>query len=156
MVINNKLDRSFGKVGLGSGLILIIAGAITITTGFTAILIVLGAFIAFSHSGVQINSNKKRIRLYQNICGVIKTGKWQALEKFHGVTVSPFNRITQMRSLSNRQTTMEEHDYRIFILNKNKKPDFPIKKFKSREEAMQELDELALLLKLPVFSIPND
>ncbi len=158
MVINNKLDGSFGKVGLASGLLLIVAGIISIifTTGWTVVLIILGAFISFTHSGTQIDTNKKKIRLYQNICGVIKTGKWYKIESFKGVTVTPFNRITQMRSFSNQQTTLEEHDFRIFILNKKVKPVYPIKKCKTKEEALHELDELALLLQLPVFSILND
>ena len=156
MIINNKLDRSFGKVGFVSGLILIIAGLVSIKSGFTIILVFLGAFIAFSHSGVQIDTIKKRIRLYQNIFGVFKTGKWQPIKKFHGVTYSPFNRITQMASLSNQHTTLEEHDYRIFILNKKIKPVYPIKRCKTKDEAQAQLDELSLLLKLPVYSILND
>ena len=153
MIINNKLDRSFGKVGFGSGLILIVAGIVSvIATPFTSILILLGAFVAFSHSGVQIDTRKRRIRLYQNICGIYKTGKWVSIERYEGLTVSPYNRITQMRSFSNRVSTLEEHDYRVFILNKSIKPDFAIKRCKTNDEAMKEMDDLSLLLHLPVFS----
>jgi len=153
MLINNRLDRSFGKAGIFPGIILIVFGCLGILYFWPVILIITGAFFVFTHSGVMIDTEKRKIRLYQNLFGVIKTGKWVPLNQFTGLTIIPVKRYSRVMSMSNRSTTLEEKDFRIFLLNKKHKPEIVIKKCKTPEDARDRIDELALWLKLPVYSL---
>lgn len=154
MIINNKLDRSFGSGGLFSGLVLILIGLVTIQYIWTSFLVVFGCFIAFTRSGTQIKVQERKIRLYQNIFGIFKIGKWKNLEDFRGLTIVPVKKIISLNSYSNRTTDIEEGDYRIFLVNKLRKPEFPINKYSTRAEALNAINELSLSLELSVYSVP--
>lgn len=151
--INNRLDKSFGISMLFPGILFIIFGLVFIIFSYwTIILVIIGALIAFSHTGVKIDIENKRVMFYQNFFGIIKSGKWETLEKYIGLTHLPMNHIHQVKSLSNRSTSIVEKDFRIFLVNKSKKPEFPLKKCKTKEEAQREMDILAIKLQLPVYS----
>ena len=152
MIINNKLDYSFGKPGIFAGVILMVLGGIVILHIWPVVLVFMGAFMTFTHSGVQMDTEKGKIRLYQNLFGIIKSGKWRPVIQYTGLTIIPVKRLTKVMSLSNRSTTLEQEDIRIFLLDKNHKPDIPVKKCKSLADGQDRMDELSLWLKLPVYS----
>ena len=153
MLITNKLDRSFGKFAFMPGVIILILGCLTILKIWPVLFIITGAFIAFTHSGAQLETEKKEVRLYQNLFGIFKTGKWQSLNLFKGLTIIPVRRLSRMMSMSNRSTSFVENDYRIFLVNKSGKPEFPIRKCKTLEDAHDRIDELSLWLKMPVYTV---
>jgi hypothetical protein len=155
MIINNKLDRSFGKFAVFAGLIVFISGCLTITYIWPVFFILVSSFIIFTRSGIQIDTEKRQVRLYQNLFGIYKTGKWKTLDLYKGLILIPIKRYFRMASMSNRSATVEEQDFRIFLVNKMNKPDFPIKKCKTLEDAQSRIDELSLWLKLPVYTIKN-
>lgn len=152
MIINNKLGKSFGKGFSIQGLVLIALGIITITSVWTVVFILLGALLFFSYYGVEINTGTREIRFFHKLFGVIKTGKWSPLDKYIGLTVVPVKRVSWIYSRSNRAVSIDENDYRIFLINKNNKPEIAIKKCKTVDDATDRVDELSLWLKLPVFT----
>lgn len=156
MLIDNKLDRSFGKVAFMPGILIALLGCLTIIQIWPAILIPVGLFISFTHSGAQINIKKRQVRLYQNLFGFYKSGKWKSLDLFNGLTIIPVKRYLKFWSMSNWFTSVEEPDFRIFLINRMKKPDFPIKRCCTLEDAQHRIDELSLWLKLPVFTIKKN
>ncbi|MBN1819901.1 MAG: hypothetical protein JXR31_07690 [Prolixibacteraceae bacterium] len=155
MTINYKLDKSFGKAFSIQGLILIAFGFIGITSIWPVLFIILGTLLFFSYSGVEINTETHKLRFYHKLFGIFKTGKWDSINKYHGLTIVPYKKFSRIFSRSNRSVTIEESDFRIFLVNKNNKPEFPIKKCKSVDDAQDRIDELSLWLKLPVFTIKH-
>ena len=152
MIITNKLDRSFGKNTFFPGIIFLITGTLLVFLIWPAIMALAGAFILFTHDGVQLDTEKREVRPYQNLFGIFKTGKWIPLDRYIGLTMVPVKRVSKIMSMSNRSTSIEESDFRIYLVNHHRKPDFPIKKCKTADDAHDRLDELSLWLKMPVYS----
>lgn len=119
----------------------------------SGIFIVIPLFALLTYSGVEIDTTGSRIKQYNKLFGVIKTGKWKNLASYIGVTLIPMKKVSMFASLSNRQTMTVDQFYGIFLVNKAKKPSIPIKVCKNREIAQNSLDEFAIWLKLPVFSV---
>jgi len=85
--------------------------------------------------------------------GIFKTGKWESLEKYIGLTLIPMKRVYAIYSRSNRRNESVEKEYRIYLVNKAKKPILPLKRCKSFEKAQNSIDEFSIWLKMPVYSI---
>ena len=160
MKINNKIEKIFSGsrsfvawLFLFTGISVIVMNKFSIGSVLFGISIVLVAcFVIFSFSGVEIDTEKNRVKQYYKIIGFIKLGNWQSLNLYSGVTLIPIKKVHGMASLSNRRTTTVKKDYRIYLVNKNKKPAFAIKSCENPEDALSSLDEFAIWLKLPVFS----
>jgi len=84
---------------------------------------------------------------------LFKTGKWKSLRAYIGVTLVPITTRESMASWSNRVTSNKKTDYRIYLVNKARKPAFAIKTCPTREKAQNSLDEFSIWLKVPVFSV---
>lgn len=156
MIINNKIEKTlegptifFGITFLTIGISMLIVSMWVL--GVAGILISL--FLFFSFSGILIDTEKKTIKPYNCWFGIIKTGTWKSLEKYVGLTLVPMNKIYSMYSRSNRQNVSVERDYRIYLIDKSKRPSLALKRCKNKEKAQNSLDEFAIWLKLPVFSV---
>jgi hypothetical protein len=153
--IDNKIDNAFGRTALFVGGLFLITGAIFIYfEAYIAGIVVqiISLFVIFSYSGVDIDTDKKQIRQYNKLFGLIKIGRWQSTKIYRGVTLIPFVKSESMASWSNRTTTLRTRDYRIFLVNKAKKPAFAIKCCRNIDEAKDSLDEFSIWLKMPVFT----
>ena len=150
MIIENKLDKSFGSVGSFAGYILLLAGILTIRVRIGFLLLILGAFLAFSHTGVQIDTERKRIRFYNNLLGFLKIGAWSRLDKFTSLKVAENKRQEQAFSKGNRTLNIEHRDFRVFLISQKKQARVAVKKCKSEEEANEEARELGFQLGIPV------
>jgi hypothetical protein len=60
-----------------------------------------------------------------------------------------------MYSRSNRVNVSQKLEYRIYLVNKAKRPAVEIKSCKTPELGQQSLDEFSIWLKMPVFSVPR-
>ncbi|HKL33081.1 MAG TPA: hypothetical protein VJ919_11130 [Tangfeifania sp.] len=155
MKIDNKIDNAFGRTAVFvGGLFLLAAASFIYFEAYLAGVVVqiISLFVIFSYSGVEINTDKKQIRQYNKLFGIIKVGPWKSITAYRGVTLIPFVKSESMASWSNRTTTQRSRDYRIFIVSKARKPAFAIKCCKSIDEATDSLDEFSIWLKLPVFT----
>lgn len=150
MIIENKLDKSFGSVGSFAGYILLLAGILTIRVRFGFLLLILGALFAFTHSGVQIDTERKRIRFFNNLMGFIKIGAWSRLDKFTSIKVAENKRQEQAFSKGNRTVNIEHRDFRVFLISQKKQTRVAVKKCKSEVEANEEANELGFQLGIPV------
>jgi uncharacterized membrane protein len=154
--VDNKIERAFGRTAVFAGMIFLIAGILMFIAGvyiIGAVTVTLAVFVVFTDAGVELDTEKRRIRMYNNWFGFIRTGKWKSLREYIGVTLVPFSRWESMSSWSNRTTTTKTTDYRIFLVNEARKPAVAIKKCKTRETAQNSLDEFSLWLKIPVYSV---
>jgi len=161
MLINNKIEKTFEGPPLFAGYLFLLTGIFVLPLNNFSLgnvliggfVILVASFAVFSLSGVKIDTEKRKIKQYFRIFGIIETGKWESLNSFIGITLVPVKKIQGMASWSNRTTSVSKIDYRVFLVNKTKKPAFPIKRCKSREKAQNSLDEFSIWLKMPVFSV---
>jgi hypothetical protein len=161
MLIENKVEKAYegppvfvAYLFLLTGLFIVPLNRFSLETiligGF---LIIASCFFIFSLSGVKIDTDKRKIKQYNKIFGIIENGTWQHLDDYLGVTLVPVRKVQGMASWSNQTTTTSKTTYRIFLVNKAKKPAFAIKSCKTIEQAQDSLDEFSIWLKMPVFSI---
>lgn len=115
--------------------------------------LLLSLFLLTSYSGINIDTTKRMIRPYNIFFGFIKTGKWESIDKYIGLTLIPMRRVYAVYSRSNQQNISTEKDFRIYLVNKAKKPSIPIKKCRTPEKAQNCIDELSIWLKLPVYTV---
>ena len=118
-----------------------------------AAFLMVACFLVFTYSGIEIDTDKRRIKSYFKIFGLIKRGKWESLGKYEGVTLVPMKKVHTTFSRSNRQTSTTEKYFQIFLVNKAKKPALPIKNCRTMEQAQNSIDEFSIWLKLTVFSL---
>ena len=118
-----------------------------------AVFLIVACFLIFTYSGIEIDTDKRRLKTYYKVFGLIKRGKWKSLEKYAGVTLVHMKKVHSTLSRSNRQTSTTDKYFQIFLVNKAKKPAFAIKNCKTLEQAQNSVDEFSLWLKLPVFSL---
>ncbi len=156
MIIDNKLDKTLNGPSIFLGISFLVIGIILLVVenwilGSIGILIAL--FLLFSYSGINIDTKNRTIRPYNKFFGIIKTGKWESLEKYIGLTLVPMNRIYSIYSRSNRRNLSVEKEYRVYLVNKAKKPALPLKKCRTMKKAQNCMDEFSIWLKMPVYTI---
>ena len=149
MIINNKLDKSFGPVGTSAGIFLFAIGIITLyTSWFGFILIVLGAFVGFSSTSTLVDYNNRRIKFSNNLFGIIRTGKWIAVNNDMKIGIWKSNVTWRAYSRSNRPMDFDNKDFRLVLLDSDNREIMPLKKTDSPESAKAELEILCNNLKL--------
>jgi hypothetical protein len=116
-------------------------------------IVILAAFFLTSFSGIEIDTDKREIKPYNQLFGIIRTGSWKKTDAYIGLTLVPMKRVSTIASRANLTTSTVHKDYRIYLVNKAKKPAIPIKICKTREQAQNSIDELSIWLRLPVYSI---
>lgn len=153
--IDNKIDNAFGRTAVFVGGLFLITGAsfIYFEAYIAGVAVqIISLFVIFSYSGVDIDTEKNQIRQYNKLFGLIKIGRWKTINTYRGVTLIPFVKTESMASWSNRINTTRSRDYRIFLVDKAKKPAFAIKCCNTINEAKDSLDEFSIWLKMPVFT----
>lgn len=155
MQIENKIDNLLpnpigfvGYVFLATGLLVAVMNLI-----LSISIVIIAAFFTFSYSGVEINTSTRQIKQYNKIFGIVKSGKWKSLDSFLGLTLIPMRSGSTIASRANLTTSTVNYDYRIYLVNKARRPAFAIKKCKTREQAQNSIDEFSIWLKMPVYSI---
>jgi hypothetical protein len=140
MKTSNKLDKYFGPTGTTAGITLFIAGLIiTWFSWLGIILILIGAFTAFTRTGTQIDFNLNRVRFTNVFFGIIPTGKWIKIDPEMKIGIEKANILWRTYSRGNQSLEINESDFRLILYNKEKKHLFPLKKLNSIEKAQKEL-----------------
>jgi hypothetical protein len=154
--IDNKIEKPFGKTAVFVGVVFLITGTLMALNGaiiWGLLVILFAALVVFTFSGIEIDTEKYEVRQYNHWFGLVKTGKWKSLRAYIGVTLVPITTRESMASWSNRVTSNKKTDYRIYLVNKARKPAIAIKTCPTREEAQNSIDEFSIWLKVPVFSV---
>jgi len=158
--INNSLGKTFGGPPLFASYLFMITGIIIIpadnfsplAVGFGITFVLASGFVMFTISGVEIDTDAGFVKEYNKVFGLIKIGIWQNLDQFIGITLIKMKKVHTVASRANLTTSTSETDYRIFLVNKKRRPAFAIQKCKTPEQAQKNLDEYSIWLKLPVFT----
>lgn len=158
MIIDNKIEKTSSGPVIVMGLTSLVFGIGSFWGGFliTGILGTLVAwFLLFSYSGIQINTIERIVKPYNCWFGIFKTGKWKTLDNYIGLTLVPLKRSYTVYSRSNRSNTSRETEFRVYLVNKLKKPALAVKRCKNRDAAQNGMDEFSIWLHLPVYTIKH-
>lgn len=155
MLIDNKIEKTLNGPSIFLGITFLVLGLAFIINGNWMLglpFLLVACFLFFTFSGIEIDTDKQQVKPYYKVFGFIKRGKWISLNKYKGVTLVPMQTTQTMLSRSNRQTSNTNKYFQIYLVNKANKPELPIKKCKTFDEAQNSLDEFSIWLKMPVFS----
>jgi hypothetical protein len=150
MVIHNKLDKSFGPVGSSAGIFVFLAGMVALVwfSWVSLILILVGAFIGFSYSTIEIDLDGKRVRFLNMLFGIMKTGLWMTIKPDMKIGIQKSNRVWRSYSGGNRTLDIPSDDYRLILFSYSGKKLMPIKKIGSLNAAKEELEVICKQLKI--------
>jgi len=143
MIVNNKLDKSFGPVGTTAGIVLFVVGIITIFSSFYGlILIVLGVFVGFTSTSTFIDFEHKKVKFSNNIFGFITTGKWIAVVPSMKIGIEESNVTWSAFSRGNRNLDIEQKDFRIELYDDDNREILTLMKTNSMESAKVEMEKI--------------
>ena len=149
MIVKNKLDKLFGSTGRSAGLFLFLAGvAIAFYSLIGLILVIFGAFIAFTSTSSILDIEKKRIKLSNNLFGIIPVGKWIEINQEMKLGLKKTRMGSRSYSMSNIPLDSHTNDIRIILFGPDNSQIMPIRKFVSLESSKTELDKLSITLGL--------
>ena len=151
MITDHKIDKLLGTTGAFAGFSLVIFGILalylsSILTGL--ILVVAGAFMAFTYDGTIIDFTSRRIKSYTCLFGLFKIGKWHSIDSFNKFTIYKSNRTSTSYSRANIPLNIKSSDIRLILINTNSSLKITVNKFSSFVEARNKMTELIRNLQL--------
>lgn len=105
-------------------------------------LVIVGAFVGFTSSSTFIDFEQKRVKFSNNIFGIIRTGKWIAIEADMKIGLNISNQVWNAYSQSNRGIEIDEENIQIILYSSNKQKIMPLKKLDSLDTAKEEIIKL--------------
>lgn len=159
MMVNNKIERFLPPAYSWFVFVFVAMGLVALghkqwVVGFPCW--VLAWYLLATYSGVEMDCEKRLFRPYNRHWGLWTVGQWRSLDSYLGVTLVPVRRVYSVFSRSNLRMPMSVSDYRIYLVDLNKKPAVCVKVCKNKEEGQRSMDELAIWLKMPVYSVKNN
>lgn len=153
MIIHNKLDQSFGPVGTFSGILVFVAGMATLYFSLYSILLILiGAFVGFTYSSAEIDLGRKRVRLVNNLFGIIKTGTWINVKPDMKIGITRSKKTWRSYSGGNRELDIANEDYRLMLSDFSGKKLIPVSKTSDLHSAKSELEKICNQLEVSSIS----
>lgn len=147
-ILTHDFGKSFPSSMTFSAYVFMVIGLIAFMSNIIlgSIFIIIGAFVGFTRSGIQINTENKNYRSYNSFLG-IKQGKWQEFNGFSFVTLLKSKEQSATLSASNRRAiTSSDTYFDICLLNENHRKKLAIKRLKEKEQALIDLKYLSELL----------
>lgn len=140
---NNKLDKTFGQIGSIIGILILLFGIYVCFYSWVGVTtIIVGAFLAFTHTSTKVDYDNKRMKLSNNLFGLISIGFWTDVKQGMQLNLKDISKSqTESKDASGR--TIQSHsDYRIFLFSEKDAEIMAIKKCDNKESAEKELIEL--------------
>lgn len=159
MLIDNKIEKTFSGPLVIMGTTFFAVTVILMLTYhwiFGTLSFLIAAFLLFTYSGIEIDTDKRMIKPYYMVFGFLRRGNWESLEKYKGLTLVPMRKVYKTFSRSNRESLSTKNDFRVYLVNKSKKPAFPLKSCKTQQAAQDSMDEFSIWLKMPVYSVKKN
>lgn len=150
-IIINRFDKSFGPMGSSAGFFLLIGGLFLLYFSFSSIfLVVLGIFLAFTHTSATLDYENKRVRFCNNICGFLKFGKWVDIQPDMTLRLAKNRQIFRSYSRSNRTLDVKTHQYQLLLYSSDKEKIMPLVYSSSISEAKETSKKIAEKLGLEI------
>jgi hypothetical protein len=151
VIIKNKLDRTFGPFGSNTGFFLMLGGALTTYFSiFGLLLVIIGAFAAFTTTSALIDIDNKKIKYSDNLFGLMSIGKWIDIKPDMKIGLKKSHRGYVGYIRGTQPVGIHYNDIRIVLYNSDNKQIMPIKKFDSYGSSKTELTNLSSLLGLDI------
>jgi hypothetical protein len=149
MIINNKLDITFGPFGTSTGLFLFLGGVVaTYFSLLGLVLVLIGAFIWLTSTSTFIDTEKKRVKFSNNLFGIIPVGKWIEIKPGMKLGLKKVHRGYRAYTRGTQPADIHLIDIRIVLYGPDNKEISPLKKSDSYETAKMELSDLKSILNL--------
>jgi hypothetical protein len=146
MIHRYKLDKVAGPSGTFAGYVLLAVGILTVYFSLTALLLILlGAIMAFSYRGSEIDTTGKRYRSTLVLSGFYSVGEWVDFAGTDEFRIKKFKAKYTAFSRGNRQLDIPQSDFRVILLSENAKKEIHFAKYDSETEARKlaaDLEEL--------------
>ncbi len=147
MIINYKLGKIFGPSMVFAGYILMVFGILTLYFTLSSIgLVIIGTLIAFTSSGTRVETEKRQYKRYLLLAGVLLIGKNQSFENDDVIEVKKYKGTHRTYSMSNRQSTVEINDYRLYLIKRDPRRKIWVASFDTEEEAFKEIEILRTIV----------
>jgi hypothetical protein len=149
----NRFDKSFGPVGSSAGFFLLIGGFALMYFSISSIfLVILGIFLVFTRTSTTIDYKNNRVRYSNNICGILKFGKWIEIQADMYMKISVNRHIFRSYSRSNRTLDIKTHMYQVMLYSNMKEKIIPLAYGSTKSEATRIAKDIADNLNLEIIS----
>lgn len=149
MTIDNRINKLFPPNIFFWGYVFILLGLIiTVSRPLIGLgLLILGGFVAFTSTGIQIETKEKKYKEYISYFG-LKKGTWNPIDKFKYIAV--LSKTLSQTSYSRGQVAMsiKEKAFDICLLSDDHRLKITMKRLKDEGQSIDEAKKLAELLNI--------
>ena len=146
-VLNNNLGKFLGPSASYGGYVFIACGIFASTYSLIALtLLIPGFFMAFTFNGILIDTDKKKLKPYTSLFGIIRTGNWIDAGQFTRFNIIKATRKYTSYSRSNMKLVMNISDIELLLMNTNGTKKVILNKYSNFEEAHKEMEEIGGIL----------
>ena len=151
---NNNLGKFFGPSASYGGYVFIAFGIFASTYSLMALtLLIPGFFMAFTFNGILIDTDKKKLRPYTSLFGIVRTGKWIDADQFTRFNIVKATKKYTSYSRANVKFDLNVSDIELLLINRNGTKKVILNKYGNFEDAHKEMEELSGLL-IPSVILP--
>ncbi len=145
--LNNKLGKFFSPSASYAGYVFIGCGIFSAFYSLVALsLLIPGLFLAFTYNGTLIDTDRKRIKSYTSLFGIIKTGQWVSADQFTNFSIIKATKNFTSYSRANLRFDMKVSDIELLISNSRTTKKIVLNKYNNLAEAQKEMDSLRVIL----------
>jgi hypothetical protein len=142
-----RFEKSFGPTASFAGIIVLVAGLVTTYFFLNGIiLLVVGAFMAFTDSSTTIDSANKRVRFTNNIFGIIRIGKWINVERDMKIGIKQDRQVYRTYGRSNQAFDLSINYRKMYLCDKNAQPILPLTIVEEQVSLKDEIEKYCIAL----------
>lgn len=144
---NYNHGKLFGPSPAFTGYVLILGGILGSYYSLNSLLLIIpGAFVAFTTTGTILDIAHKRVKPYSSIFGIIRTGKWINQDKFTRFNIDRTTRRYTTYSRGSVRFDMDISNVRLMLINRDGTLKVVVNKYKNFSEAQSAMTELTAIL----------
>lgn len=141
MVRNNNLGKFLGPSASYMGYVFIACGIFAAFYSILALtLIVPGVFMAYTYNGILIDTDKKKVKPYTALFGLVKTGNWINADQFTRFSIVKSTKKYTSYSRGSVRFDMKVSDIELLLINRNGTKKIILNKYNNFEEAHKEME----------------
>lgn len=109
-------------------------------------LLIPGIFMTFTYDGILIDTDRKRLKPYTALFGLLKTGTWIDADRFIRFSIVKSTKNYTSYSRGSVRFDMKISDIELILTNRNGTKKIILNKYANFEEARKEMDEFKSIL----------
>jgi hypothetical protein len=109
-------------------------------------LLIPGIFMIYTYDGILIDMDKKRLKPYTALFGLLKTGNWINADQFTRFTIVKSTKKYTSYSRGSVRFDMKVSDIELLLTNRKGTKKIILNKFDTFEDARKEMDEFKSIL----------